>query len=96
RVGHAYSGRILSFAQHERFEEAIWTALRALREHVDLLLRLGTRSRGMGMNEIALRYDARAGDAQRRVETLQDMLATGVLHDSEDAHLPARDRGQGG
>ena len=74
RVGHVYSAESLAAAQGQGVEEALWTALRALEERIELAGRLSRRFAMRGRHVTAARYERRARDARQQAETLRTAL----------------------
>lgn len=79
RVGHAYLPESLAAAQSARLEEALWTALRSLRESSALAARLAERARAHGMPIVAETYERRAKDARERAGVIETVLKKGKL-----------------
>ncbi|MDB4934567.1 MAG: CheB methylesterase [Labilithrix sp.] len=79
RVGHAYTPKGLFAAQSEAFEEAIWTAYRALEESASLSRRLAERARRQDLLLLAERYERRHTDAQQRADVIRAVLERGRL-----------------
>jgi two-component system chemotaxis response regulator CheB len=79
RVGHAYTPMGLFAAQSEAFEEAIWTAYRALQESASLSRRLADRARKQELLILAERYERRHTDAQQRADLIRGVLERGRL-----------------
>ncbi len=75
RVGHAFSPESLLDAQSAAMEDAIWAALRALEEKVDLSNRLAERSRRQGQEYSAARFQEQADEGHKRAELLRKMLS---------------------
>jgi two-component system chemotaxis response regulator CheB len=73
RVGHSYAPESLGASQDDAVEAALWTALRALEEKVDLCRRLQARA-GQNRPTAAKRFAARADEAERRAETIRHVL----------------------
>ncbi len=79
RVGHGYMPEALQAAQSNKIEEALWTALRALRDNVDLSMRLAARARSMSLPDLEAVYAERATEAEQRAELLETMLQRGEV-----------------
>jgi two-component system, chemotaxis family, protein-glutamate methylesterase/glutaminase len=79
RVGHAYLPQSLSAAHAERVEEALWVALRSLRENAALANRLSERARARNQARLADNYLERAQEASTRASLIEDVLRTGAL-----------------
>jgi two-component system chemotaxis response regulator CheB len=97
RVGHAYTAKGLFAAQSEAFEEAIWTAYRALQESASLSRRLAERARGQDLLLLAERYERRHTDAQQRADLIRGVLERGRLDvaESNGGESPPHARGSG-
>ncbi len=79
RVGHAYSPDSLLASQSESMEHALWAALRAMEESVEVSRRLASRSRVGGHDPDARRYDKKAEDLVASATVIRDVLyAPGV------------------
>ena len=74
RVGHAYAPESLGASQDESVEAALWTALRALEEKVDLSRRLQARSDERNLTSAAARFAAQADEAEARARTIRRVL----------------------
>lgn len=82
RVGHAYSPESLYAAQNEEVEQALWMALRAIEEKVELALRLERRFRELGQTVTADRYADRVRVTAERAASLRDLLGRQSLLDT--------------
>jgi two-component system chemotaxis response regulator CheB len=82
-VGHAYSAGVLRKAQTVNIEQALWTALRALKESAALDQRLAKRSDEHGLDKAAVLHRKNADDKLVQVERLQEFLA--VLRPDDSA-----------
>lgn len=83
RVGHGYLPEALAQAQSAELEEALWTALRSLRENAALATRLGERARLRNLTMIAQAHEGRAKEAQERAQRIEAVLKRGQLSASE-------------
>lgn len=88
RVGHAFGAETLMAKQGGSVEDALWTALQALRERAALSSRMATKMTDRGNRISAERFAEQAGDADRRARVIEDVLASGVMN-------PARSDGNG-
>jgi len=77
RVGHGYLGQSLYAAMSERVEEALWIALRALKESSALLTRMAERASHRKVSSLAAVYEQRAHDANARARVIEDALRGG-------------------
>jgi two-component system chemotaxis response regulator CheB len=84
RVGHAYSAESLFAAQEDEVEQALWMALRALEEKVELAVRLERRFRSLGQARSAARYAERARVTAERAASLRMLLRRETLLDAGD------------
>jgi two-component system chemotaxis response regulator CheB len=91
RVGHAYLPQSLSAAMAGRVEEALWLALRALRESSALSLRMAERAARRNMASLASAYETRKRDADTRAKVLEEVLKAGHLN----AEFPTHSSGTG-
>lgn len=71
RTGHAYGPRTLYSEQGSVLDEALWYALRALVERIDLSERLARRSRDRGLPIAAERFEHQAADARHRADIVR-------------------------
>jgi two-component system chemotaxis response regulator CheB len=78
RVGHAYSADSLLSAEAERLEDALWAALRTLRETSELSRRLAKRSEEQGQHSLVTRFAERADEAEQRAEVIRQVLGDGL------------------
>jgi len=77
RVGHAFGAQSLLDAESEAIDHALWTALRALEERIELSQRVGRRLRERGLAKRAERYERRAVESQAHVKVLREVLLSG-------------------
>jgi two-component system chemotaxis response regulator CheB len=73
-VGHAYTSESMLAEQDEALEAAMWTALRTLKESVNLSRRLEKRARQGGHHISAEAFARRAHEAEQRAEVLRQVL----------------------
>jgi len=86
RVGHAYLPESLAAAQSARLEEALWVAMRSLRESAALARRLSERAKARGIHTMIDVYRRRAEEANERASLIEGVLKKGTLAaDSEQA-----------
>lgn len=78
RVGHAYSAASLLDNQNEVLEEALWSALRGLKERSVLAQRMAKRSREQGHNLTAQRFEAQAEEAEQHANVIRQVLLKGA------------------
>ena len=78
RVGHAFSADSLLSAEAEQLEDALWAALRALRETMELSRRLAKRSEEQGQHALGVRFAERADEAEQRAEVIRRVLGDGL------------------
>jgi len=79
RVGHAFLPQALSAAFSEQLDEALWIALRSLRENAALCGRLAERSLQRNMAAIAESYRERENEAKQRAALVEGVLRRGQL-----------------
>jgi two-component system, chemotaxis family, protein-glutamate methylesterase/glutaminase len=75
RVGHAYSAESLLASQHDGFETALWTALRALEEKAALSRRLSRRAHERNMPEVAARFEEQKAGAEHAASVVHQLLS---------------------
>lgn len=75
-VGHAYTEEVLSDAQQETVERALWTALRALRERTAMLEQMAARADERGQPKTGARFRELGEDYRKEGETIQALLLT--------------------
>lgn len=73
-VGHRYSPRSLADAQGDRVEQAMWTAVRMLRDRGALLNRMADHAEARGQPRSARRFRRQAGDASTQAEVVLEAL----------------------
>ena len=73
-VGHAHSAASLSEIQTEEVEAAMWTALRALEDRVELSRRRGTGAAERGLTVLAARFAVEEQAAQQHATALRAIL----------------------
>lgn len=74
RVGHAFSAETLLAEQSEALEEALWTALRALKESAALASRMAGRARDLRQTRTAASFENQAQEAEQRAELIRQVL----------------------
>jgi two-component system chemotaxis response regulator CheB len=77
RVGHAYSAEALMASQSDTLEDALFTALRVLEEHADLLARTGHRAEDRHRHAAAARFAVQERDARDRADMIRRAIARG-------------------
>ena len=77
RVGHSYLPDSLAANQEGVLEAALWTALRAIEEHNDLLGNLLQRAEKRGFSITARSYRSKMEEGSQRMELLRHVLGLG-------------------
>jgi two-component system chemotaxis response regulator CheB len=77
-VGHAYTADSMIGAHAALVEGALWTAVRALEEKVELSHRLARHSRKRGLKRLAERYDEAVRLAEAGSSTIRHLLLNGT------------------
>ncbi|WMS43743.1 chemotaxis protein CheB [Acuticoccus sp. MNP-M23] len=75
-VGHAYTAADFAAAEQEKLEEALWTALRGLRERAELLATMASDARAAKRSASADRFAANASEIEEQANRLQDFIMT--------------------
>ncbi|HYE01912.1 MAG TPA: chemotaxis protein CheB [Phycisphaerales bacterium] len=73
--GHAYAADTFLASQNAKLEEALWTALRVLDQHVQFSQRLAERSRARQLSSFVRMYQDRADEARSKADLLRRVLA---------------------
>jgi two-component system chemotaxis response regulator CheB len=92
RVGHAYNPESVLAGQSERFEEALWSALKTLEESVSLSRRLARQAHERGQTRVAARFEQKVSDSEQRAARLREVLikdSPAVTAESGDADQAA-------
>jgi two-component system chemotaxis response regulator CheB len=92
-VGHRYSPRSLADAQGDRVEQAMWTAVRMLRDRSALLSRMADHADARGQPRSARRFRRQAEDAADQAELVLQALnqaATNTLQTVADDEEPTK------
>lgn len=76
-VGHALTADVLASGKQEEVEAALWGALRALEENVELSQRLAKRAGDAGHARIAQQHQDHSNDMEQRAELVQRLLRSG-------------------
>jgi hypothetical protein len=71
---HSYTPETLSDEQAHNLEGALWSALRALREHAELNHRMARRARENNLLTWAEGYENRARDAENKGQLIEEVL----------------------
>jgi two-component system chemotaxis response regulator CheB len=74
RVGHAYSLKALAAMKVERLEEALWTAMRTLEEHSEVMRRAALRARTYGLSMAAESFERTAAADDAHLDMLRGVL----------------------
>jgi two-component system chemotaxis response regulator CheB len=85
RVGHVYSQDFLVEEKGAEVEAAMWSAVEALEEHAELLLKVAGRVQAAGRDRAADLLQRRAQSAVARAETLRVVLGSSDLHPEPEA-----------
>ena len=93
RVGHAYNGDSLLRHQSHTFEDALWTALRAVQEREEVSHRLAGEAAQTGREWSQSHYRRRAEEARRSAQVLRQVL---TRHQEDAAVLAGRPHEEGG
>lgn len=91
RVGHSYMSESLASYQEGNLEAALWTAMRAIEEHNDLLATMLQRSEKRGFKITAKSYRAKLEEGNFRLEILRQALGL-----PRPGHGEARPQGEVG
>ncbi|MBP2313757.1 chemotaxis protein CheB [Azospirillum soli] len=75
KVGHAYSPGTLADSHREAVEHAIWVALRTHEDRVIMFRRLAEKARDHGHAGVEANWTEAAGEAERTVGLLRDVLS---------------------
>jgi two-component system chemotaxis response regulator CheB len=76
-VGHAFGSETLQALQSEDIEEALWSAMRALREKAMLSERMASRMRDRNLISAAQQLEQEAQEAQKRSALIQEVIGMG-------------------
>jgi two-component system chemotaxis response regulator CheB len=75
RTGHVYADDALLNVQTDALDDALWGAHRALLEHAELNRRIARRMEtSVGDPDAAARYRRLGAEAERRADTLHDLI----------------------
>lgn len=74
RVGHAWTGDALLVEQDDRFDEAMWIALRTLEERAALSRQIARRHRNRGGDRLADRFEGQAESIEGRAAVVRAAL----------------------
>jgi two-component system, chemotaxis family, protein-glutamate methylesterase/glutaminase len=74
RVGHAWTSDALLARQSDSFDDAMWTALRALEESASLSRQIAARHRARGADRLAGRFESQAESTEMRARVIRDSL----------------------
>lgn len=74
RVGHAWTSDALLNKQSETFDDALWTAVRALEESAALSRQIAERHRARGVARLASRFDDQAANAEHRAAIIRNSI----------------------
>ena len=74
RVGHAWTSEALLGKQTDSFDDALWTAIRALEESASLSRQIASRHQARGAATLASRFEEQAQRAEHRAAVIRDSL----------------------
>lgn len=74
RTGHAFSSKSLLAEQSESLEQALWVALRALKEQSGLSRKLAERAKARNQPIVANRFAERAQEADSKADLIRRVL----------------------
>jgi two-component system chemotaxis response regulator CheB len=77
-TGHRYSPENMFIAMSEEFEQALWRAIRILKERSTLSRQVANRVRMEGDSETALIFDERASSDEAHTQIIQDKLLQAI------------------
>jgi two-component system, chemotaxis family, protein-glutamate methylesterase/glutaminase len=75
RTGHAYSMASLAASQSHAIDEALWTALRAIEEKIDLTGRVKRRAEESGQPQVVAKLERRITLLERQAQTLRRIVS---------------------
>jgi two-component system chemotaxis response regulator CheB len=73
-VGHAFSPESMAEENGRRADEAMWTALRVVRERVVVLRRMAEYAKQRGRDDLADTYEAQALEAKQAADVMRGLL----------------------
>jgi two-component system chemotaxis response regulator CheB len=76
-VGHQYAPENLEAGQRDTIDNALWSALRVLEEHVELKTRMSNRAAEGGLMIVAKGFAEGARDARRQAQRIRSVLFNG-------------------
>lgn len=94
RVGHAFSANSLLAKQSDALEQPLWMVFRALKESAALARQMAGRAGKRGQTLAAASFETQALEAERRAETIRQVLVKEDASPGEIAALTDRIKGQ--
>lgn len=85
RVGHTFSIETLREAQAVAVEDALWAAVRSLREQASVAAHIARRAAERGPDGMVERYREREREARENAETLERILMRQVPEEADEA-----------
>lgn len=92
RIGHRFSLDALQDHYRVSVEQAVWAAVRALREDASLARHMAGRAHADGRQHSASRFEQRRQTAERHAEILERLLLAAGRHEGEPAEAEPPDR----
>lgn len=86
--GHTFSSDALYEGQHEKLEEALWAAYRALQENEHLCERLAARAESRGLLAIGQRHRRLGQNARERADVIHRVLERGIVEGQPEDSRP--------
>ena len=83
-VGHTFTAAGLLNGQKLEVENALWSAVRALREHAALRRRMSLRAHDRGWGSMAGIYEREGSEAEGRAAKIRDLLLVGPTSDEPE------------
>ena len=73
-VGHGFSEQSLANQQNEKVEDALWSALRAIEESIELRKRMADRAQTRNLTAVVPSLERDIADYESRADALRDLL----------------------
>lgn len=73
-IGHSYSEKDLVVMQGEILESTLWTALRIMEEHRNLLKKMENVNNKKGVSNMATSYQQKGTDVQFYIDKMKEIL----------------------
>jgi two-component system chemotaxis response regulator CheB len=85
-VGHAYSEGSLFIGKTKALEDALWVAVRSLKERASLSRKLANRADSLGKAQVFEKFHDQAEEADQAAQVIRSIITNGTVTNPEVEH----------